>query len=125
MTVADTLAATYLASASTTAGSVAEGAASRKDSKYSAIAQSHVFVPFAIYALDSINFKELKFLSEFGDRLTAAAYDPQSSIIPVPENINPHTAFQRCLLPRALSPNLRRSNFSHSRTSFLHMFVTL
>ena len=36
--VADTLAATYLVSASTTAGSVAEGAASRKDSKYSAIA---------------------------------------------------------------------------------------
>ena len=38
VTVADTLAATYHPSASTTAGSVAEGADSRKDNKYSAIA---------------------------------------------------------------------------------------
>ena len=48
MTVADTLTATYLASASTTAGSVVEGAASGKDNKYFAIAQSHVFVPLTI-----------------------------------------------------------------------------
>ena len=64
--MADTLAATYLASASTTAGRVAEGAASRKD-----IAQSHVFVPLAIETLGPINFKGLKFLYELGDRLTA------------------------------------------------------
>ena len=73
--MADTLAATYLASARTTAGSVAEGAASRKDNKYSAIAQSHVFVPLAIETLGPINFKGLKFFSELGDRLTAATDD--------------------------------------------------
>ena len=64
----DTLAATHLTSASKTAGSVAEGAASRKDNKYSDIAQSHVSVALAIEALGPINFKGLKFLSELGDR---------------------------------------------------------
>ena len=50
--VAVTLAATYLATASTTAGSVADGAAaSRTNNKYSAIAQSHLFVPLAIETL--------------------------------------------------------------------------
>ena len=58
---ADTLAATYLASATTTASSVAEGAASRKDNKYSAIAQSHVFVPLVLETLRPINFKNVKF----------------------------------------------------------------
>ena len=74
--MANTLAATYIASASTTAGSVTEGAASRKDNKYSAIAQSHIFVPLAIETLGPINFKRLKFLSELSDRLTAATDDP-------------------------------------------------
>ena len=79
VTVANTLAATYLASVSTTAGSVAEGAASRKDKKYSAIAQPHVFVPLAIETLGPINFKGLKFLSESGDHLTAATDDPREA----------------------------------------------
>ena len=65
--MADTLAATYLASASTTAGSVVEGAASRKDNKYSAIAQSHFVVPLAMETLGPINFNGQKFLSELGD----------------------------------------------------------
>ena len=55
--MADTLAATYLAFASMTAGSVAEEAASTKDNKYSATVQSHVFVPLAIETLGPINFK--------------------------------------------------------------------
>ena len=55
----DTLAATYLASASTTAGSVAEDAASMKDNKYSAMALSHVFLLLAVDTFDPINFKGL------------------------------------------------------------------
>ena len=80
VTVADNLAATYLASTSATAGSVAKGADSRKNNKYSAIAQSHVFVPLAIETLDPINFKGLKFLSELGDRLTAVTDDPREAL---------------------------------------------
>ena len=75
VTVADMLAPTYLASVRSTAGSIAEGAASRKDNKYFAIAQSHVFVPLAIETLNPINLNGLKFLSEFSDRLTATTDD--------------------------------------------------
>ena len=74
--VADPLAANYLTTAITTAGSAAEGAASRKDNTYSAIAYSHVFVPLFIETVDPINFKGLKFLSELGDRLTATTDYP-------------------------------------------------
>ena len=77
--MADTLADTYLASASKTAESVTEVAASRKDNKYSVNAQSHVFVPLATETLGPINFKGLKFLSELGDRLTAATDDPREA----------------------------------------------
>ena len=79
VTVADMLAATYLASTSTTAGSVAEGAASIKNNKYSAIVQFHVLVPLAIETLGAINFKGLTFLSELVDRLTAATGDPREA----------------------------------------------
>ena len=67
------------ASVSKTAGSVAEEAASRKDNKYSAIAQSHVFDSLAIETLGSVNFKGLKFLSELGNQLTAATDDPREA----------------------------------------------
>ena len=55
-------------------------------------------------SLGSINFKGLTFLSELGDRLTAATDEPQGSIIPVPANINPYiqrfnaVSFQRTFI---------------------------
>lgn len=61
----DTLAASYLSSASATSGSTAEAAALMKDTKYSATVQLHVFVPLVIDTFGSINLKELQFLSEF------------------------------------------------------------
>ena len=104
VTVADTLAATYLASVSTTADSVAEGAASRKDNKYSAFAQSHVCVALAIEALGPINFKGLKLLSELGDRLTAATDDPREASFLFQRILILIPAFQRCLLSGHFHP---------------------
>ena len=92
-----------LASESATAGSVAEEAASKKDNIYSAIAQTHVFVPLAIEILGPINFNGLKFLSELCDRLTVATNDPRVSTL---------------FASRALSLNSRRPNFSHYRNCF-------
>ena len=115
--MADTLAAIYLSSASMTAGSVEEGAASRKDNKYSAIAQSHVFIPLAIETLGPINFKGLKFLSELvitqllppmtpeKHHSCSSEYQPLYSVLTLSDF-------------RALSPNMRKSNFSRSRNCF-------
>ena len=112
----------YLATASITAGSVAEGAASRKDNKYSAITQSHVLVPLAIETLGPINFRRLQFLSQLGDRLTAATPEKYHSY-----SNDYHSLYRVSTLfaSRALSPNLRRSNVSRSRNCFQHMFLNL
>ena len=47
VTIADTLAPSYLASISTTAGCAAENAAAKKITKYADIARSHIFCPLA------------------------------------------------------------------------------
>ena len=70
--MADTFPATYLASVSMTAGSVATVATSRKDNKYSAIAPC--FIPLAIET-----FGPIKFLSTLGDCLTAATDEPREA----------------------------------------------
>src|SRR6218665_333989 len=44
-TVADTLAASYIANTSTTAGAAAEAAATRKQAKYQELSNTHVFTP--------------------------------------------------------------------------------
>ena len=76
---ANTPAAIYLSSATTTAGSVAGGAALGKDTDHSAIAPSDVFVPLAFETLGQINFRGLKILSELDGRLSAAAADPREA----------------------------------------------
>jgi hypothetical protein len=47
VTVADTLAASYVASTSVTAGSAVELAATRKEDKYTELSTTHNFVPLA------------------------------------------------------------------------------
>ena len=61
------------------AGSVAEGASERKEAKYSAISQTHIFVPFADETLGLINQKGVKFLSELANRLTIVTDDPREA----------------------------------------------
>jgi hypothetical protein len=45
VTIADTVADSYLAATSITAGAAAEAAAERKTSKYAALMQHHLFAP--------------------------------------------------------------------------------
>jgi len=51
VTVADTLASSYLAATSTVAAAAAEGAASRKELKYEVLASTHTFLPLAFETL--------------------------------------------------------------------------
>jgi hypothetical protein len=76
VTVIDTLAASYLPSTSTTAGSAAEIAASRKEVKYAELSATHIFVPIAFETLGPIGAKTLGFLRELGRRLTRVTNDP-------------------------------------------------
>jgi hypothetical protein len=75
VTVADTTAASYLASTSVSAGSAAELAASRKESKYVDLSQHYEFVPVAIETHGSFSASALSFLKELGRRLTVETSD--------------------------------------------------
>src|SRR6218665_572889 len=50
-TVADTLAASYLANTSTTAGAAAKAAVNRKQAKYQELSNTHVFIQLALETL--------------------------------------------------------------------------
>ena len=79
VTVTDTMAASYLASTSVTAGAAAEGAASRKELKYQALVNTHCFIPLAFETLGPINYKGIDFLNELGRRLTASTGDARET----------------------------------------------
>jgi hypothetical protein len=63
-TIVDTLAASYLNDTSSVAGSASEAAATRKETKYSSIAASHIFTPIAVETLGPLNIAAAEFLSE-------------------------------------------------------------
>jgi len=79
VTVTDMLAESYLASTSTVAGGAAEGAASRKEAKYQALASMHTFIPLAFETLGPINSKCMTFFSELGHQLTACTGDKRET----------------------------------------------
>jgi hypothetical protein len=80
VTVADTLATSYVASTSVTAGSAAELAASRKEDKYTELSTTHNFVPLAFETMGPMCSKALVFLGELGRRLTIATDDPRETM---------------------------------------------
>ena len=71
VTVVSTLADSYLHSTSHSAGSAAETASIRKESKYSSLPPEYLFQPVAIETLGPLNASALNFLSEVGSRLTS------------------------------------------------------
>jgi hypothetical protein len=79
VTVTDTLTESYLSTTSLNAGAAAEGAASRKESKYQALTTTHSFIPLAFETLGPINTKGLSFLKELGHRLSARSGEPRET----------------------------------------------
>ena len=74
-TVADTLAASYSAINSSSAGAAAEAAATRKRSKYATIVSNYLFVPIAVETLGPVCEDAERFLVELGRRLTQRTDD--------------------------------------------------
>ena len=71
VTVVSTLADSYLHSTSHSAGSAAETASGRKETKYSSLPPDFIFQPVAIDTLGFLNASALNFLSKVGRRLTS------------------------------------------------------
>ena len=78
-TIVDTLAPSYLPASATRAGAAAGIAEDRKIQKYSALLDTHIFVPVAIETLGPINDKGLEFIADLGRHLTQATGEPRES----------------------------------------------
>ena len=70
VTVVSTLADSYLHSTSRSAGSAAEAASVRKESKYLTLTSDLIFQPIAMETHGPLNASALNFLSEVGRRLS-------------------------------------------------------
>jgi len=79
VTVVSTLADSYLHSTSHSAGSAAETASVRKESKYPSLPPDFIFQPVAIETLGPLNASALNFLSEVGRRLTSLSGDSRET----------------------------------------------
>jgi len=85
ITVATTLADSYLSASSVTAAAAAEAAASRKEAKYADLPASFYFQPIAVETLRPINDSAIDFLRELGRMISAKVQDER------------HIAFLFCL----------------------------
>ena len=79
VTVADTLAASYVTNTSVCAAAAAEAAASRKEAKYASISQTHLFFPLAFETLGPINQAGQDFISALGRRISTVTDDPRET----------------------------------------------
>ena len=75
VTIADTMALSYAAISSESAGLIAEQSSARKLEKYSELVISHIFVPIAMESFGPICAEALTFLSELGRRMSVVTGD--------------------------------------------------
>ena len=80
VTVADTIAASFLPSTSISAGSAAELTAVRKQAKYADLAQRFKIAPIAIESHGTYCATATAFLADLGRRLSAATSDAKETV---------------------------------------------
>ena len=80
ITVPDTYAASHIGSTSTSAGAAAEKAAVNKTVKYTALADTHFFIPVAVETGGAWCITSMNFISDLGKRITAISNDQLETI---------------------------------------------
>ena len=75
VTVATTLADSYVHASAASAGAAAELAASRKQTKYATLSGAYMFQPIAVETLGPINDSAVQFLQELGRRMSSVSQD--------------------------------------------------
>jgi len=79
VTVADTVADSYIHLTAASAGAAAEKAATNKELKYSSLASSFLFMPLAFETLGPINSRGLQLLSDLGRRISIITGDKRET----------------------------------------------
>ena len=92
-TIADTMAPSYAAISSVSAGLVAEQSSARKLAKYSELAINHIFVPIAMESIGPICAEALTFLSEIGRRISVVTGDMRETTFLFSASIHSHSMF--------------------------------
>jgi Reverse transcriptase (RNA-dependent DNA polymerase) len=75
VTVADTMAQSYISASSKSAGGAANLASIRKEGKYADLTKNYIFAPIAIETFGSIGVRSLSFLSELGKKISSTTGD--------------------------------------------------
>jgi len=93
VTVAHTLAASYISSTARKAGVAAEMAATQKSAKYADVSRLHHFQPIALETLGSMNSSAISFFQDLGRRISQVSgihgkHPISSSILQSPHNIS-------------------------------------
>ena len=79
MTVADTLASSYLTRTAREAGAAAEQASMRKMEKYNILADNYHFVPVALETLGPLCAEASTFIADLGHRLSTISGDQRET----------------------------------------------
>jgi hypothetical protein len=79
VTVATTLAESYVTSSANASGAAAEMAATKKTEKYADLQATHIFQPIALETLGPINTSAVEFLCELGRRICAVSAEAKET----------------------------------------------
>jgi len=79
VTVATTLADSYIQASASSAGAAAEMAASRNLAKYASLSAAYLVQPIALETLGPINESAVEFLNTLGHRIAAISSDDKES----------------------------------------------
>jgi len=96
VTVVSTLGDSYLHSTSHSAGSAAETASIRKETKYSSLPPDHIFQPVATETLGPLNASGSKLLKRGGSPVDFFIWRFTRDLISVPAPLNAHSVRQLC-----------------------------
>jgi len=80
VTIASTLADSYVDASAKSAGAAAEMAASRKSAKYADLPASYLFQPIALESLGAINESAVECLLDLGGRIAATSGDEREGV---------------------------------------------
>jgi len=115
VTVATTLADSYISASASSAGAAAEMAASRKQAKYAALSGSYVLQPIALETLGPIKESDVQFLNDMGQRITSVSTGDKEAqfLFPLgssggPDGITPQHS--RYLLTRSTNDSLQQES---------------
>ena len=94
VTVPDTYVESHVSSTAVRPGAAAHRAAQSKTDKYTKLASTHIFCPFAIETAGAWHETAIEVTQEIGRRIAVVTEDTMETGVPLPTPVHGDTAFQ-------------------------------